>query len=190
MRTGYCGKSAQGVDLSGYSQAKLNAIARRLNERPRKTLDYETPAQRFQEAVASARDRVRAGPGRAAAGRDSAAAARAWRGQRRRCAPTHRRRGHRRVPMPSPARHARLIGSVDFARSFLQRWGCRGGAEVSLLELMSQLFREFDFGNAREAGCRFVASVVVMQLNLRHDRSLAYRMPATKSPVKTDPFGE
>ena len=43
----------KGIDLSGYSQAKLNAIARRLNERPRKTLHYETPAQRFHEAVAS-----------------------------------------------------------------------------------------------------------------------------------------
>jgi IS30 family transposase len=43
----------KGIDLSGYSQAKLNAIARRLNERPRKTLDYETPALRFHEAVAS-----------------------------------------------------------------------------------------------------------------------------------------
>lgn len=43
----------KGLDLSGYSQAKLNAIARRLNERPRKTLDYETPAQRFHDAVAS-----------------------------------------------------------------------------------------------------------------------------------------
>ena len=32
----------KGIDLSGYSQSKLNAIARRLNERPRKTLDYET----------------------------------------------------------------------------------------------------------------------------------------------------
>ena len=41
------------IDISSYSQAKLNAIARRLNERPRKTLDYETPAQRFHEAVAS-----------------------------------------------------------------------------------------------------------------------------------------
>jgi len=41
------------IDLSEYSQAKLNAIARRLNERPRKTLHYETPAQRFHEAVAS-----------------------------------------------------------------------------------------------------------------------------------------
>ena len=43
----------KGIDLAGYSQAKLNAIARRLNERPRKTLQYETPAQRFQEAVAA-----------------------------------------------------------------------------------------------------------------------------------------
>ena len=43
----------KGIDLSGYSQPKLNAIARRLNERPRKTLHYETPAQRFHQAVAS-----------------------------------------------------------------------------------------------------------------------------------------
>lgn len=43
----------KGIDLSGYSQAQLNGIARRLNERPRKTLNYETPAQRFQQAVAS-----------------------------------------------------------------------------------------------------------------------------------------
>jgi len=43
----------KGLDLSTYSQAKLNAVARRLNERPRKTLNYETPAQRFHQAVAS-----------------------------------------------------------------------------------------------------------------------------------------
>lgn len=43
----------KGIDLSPYSQAKLNAIAKRLNERPRKTLNYETPAQRFYQAVAS-----------------------------------------------------------------------------------------------------------------------------------------
>ena len=43
----------KGIDLSTYSQSKLNAIARRLNERPRKTLDFETPAQRFHEFVAS-----------------------------------------------------------------------------------------------------------------------------------------
>ena len=43
----------KGLDLSGYSQSKLNAIARRLNERPRNTLQYETPAERFHHAVAS-----------------------------------------------------------------------------------------------------------------------------------------
>jgi IS30 family transposase len=43
----------KGIDLSGYSQAKLNAIAGRLNERPRKTLNYETPAERFHQSVAS-----------------------------------------------------------------------------------------------------------------------------------------
>ncbi|MGH8439989.1 MAG: IS30 family transposase, partial [Pseudomonas sp.] len=36
-----------------YSQAQLNAIARKLNERPRKTLNYETPAERFSQLVAS-----------------------------------------------------------------------------------------------------------------------------------------
>jgi len=43
----------KGMDLSEVSQAKLNAVARRLNERPRKTLNFETPAERFNQCVAS-----------------------------------------------------------------------------------------------------------------------------------------
>ena len=43
----------KGTDLSDYSQAKLNAVARQLNERPRKTLNFETPAERFHQTVAS-----------------------------------------------------------------------------------------------------------------------------------------
>ena len=43
----------RGTDLSLHSQAKLSAIARQLNERPRKTLLYQTPAQKFAECVAA-----------------------------------------------------------------------------------------------------------------------------------------
>lgn len=42
----------KGLDLSTYSQEKLDEVARRLNERPRKTLHYQTPAQRFEQCVA------------------------------------------------------------------------------------------------------------------------------------------
>jgi len=43
----------KGTDISAYSQAKLNAVARQLNTRPRKTLNYDTPAERFHQSVAS-----------------------------------------------------------------------------------------------------------------------------------------
>jgi len=42
----------KGIDLSVFSQAKLDEVARSLNERPRKTLNYETPIERYRQAVA------------------------------------------------------------------------------------------------------------------------------------------
>ena len=42
----------KGISIADFSQAQLNAVARQLNNRPRKTLDYETPAERFNQTVA------------------------------------------------------------------------------------------------------------------------------------------
>jgi IS30 family transposase len=41
----------RGTDFSRISQAQLNAIASRLNQRPRKTLGFETPADKLQQVL-------------------------------------------------------------------------------------------------------------------------------------------
>jgi len=41
------------TDLSGYSQAQLDRVALRLNQRPRETLGFRTPADTLNEYVAS-----------------------------------------------------------------------------------------------------------------------------------------
>ena len=42
----------KGMDLSNVHQNRLNAVARRLNERPRETLQFYSPAEKFNECVA------------------------------------------------------------------------------------------------------------------------------------------
>ena len=41
------------ADLSTFSQSELDAIALRLNQRPRQTLGFQTPADKLQASVAS-----------------------------------------------------------------------------------------------------------------------------------------
>ena len=43
----------KGTDISIHSQDKLDAVARELNERPRKTLNYYSPAEKFDKCVAT-----------------------------------------------------------------------------------------------------------------------------------------
>jgi hypothetical protein len=45
--------AARFVKISGYAQSELDKIAMRLNQRPRKTLGFETPASRLRASVAS-----------------------------------------------------------------------------------------------------------------------------------------
>jgi hypothetical protein len=45
----------KGIDISGFSQDELSATARQLNERPRKTLQYHTPAEKSEACVATTR---------------------------------------------------------------------------------------------------------------------------------------
>src|SRR5689334_18349927 len=52
------------------------------------------------------------------------------------------------------------IESAAFARSILQRRRRSGFFEVPLLELMTQLFREFDFCVARELWRRFPIDIL------------------------------
>jgi len=43
----------KGTDLSAYSQAQLDQVSLRLNQRPRETLGFQTPASKLQQSVAS-----------------------------------------------------------------------------------------------------------------------------------------
>jgi transposase, IS30 family len=43
----------RGTDLLRYTQTDLDKVAVRLNQRPRKTLAFQTPASKLQQSVAS-----------------------------------------------------------------------------------------------------------------------------------------
>lgn len=41
----------KGTDLSGYTQQDLDEVVRKLNQRPRPTLGYDTPAKRLKQLL-------------------------------------------------------------------------------------------------------------------------------------------
>ena len=41
----------KGMDIGGFTQADLNGVARRLNQRPRKTLGFKTPAYKLKQVM-------------------------------------------------------------------------------------------------------------------------------------------
>ncbi len=54
MATSITQRHRNSNDLSGHTQDELNEIAERLNSRPRKVLDFETPNEVFARLVAEA----------------------------------------------------------------------------------------------------------------------------------------
>src|ERR1700680_3569280 len=52
QRSGIFQQAAKRTDLSVYSQDKLDKVALLLNQRPRKTLGFQTPADKLQASVA------------------------------------------------------------------------------------------------------------------------------------------
>jgi IS30 family transposase len=54
---------SKGTALSGYTQVELNAVAERLNDRPRKTLSFATPKEAFSRLLAELNENLEIKPG-------------------------------------------------------------------------------------------------------------------------------
>ena len=53
----------KGTALSGYTQGELDAVAERLNDRPRKTLSFATPNEVFSKILAELNKNLEIKPG-------------------------------------------------------------------------------------------------------------------------------